>query len=577
MFSNKRQYTGLLLMAVLLIIQTAFGNLQAKQNNDNTITEMVSRGKALIPTDQDSAMTIFTQAFKLYENDLSDAEKYGCADAYLQAGNISYIQRNYILALQLYISGLKICEQCSDKSLLPRFYNNIGSVYGMYQDYESAINLFERGVKHIHETNDTNVAFNLYINLSGTSSYISNNEKAQKYYDLAFKTKHEKDSVYNFLKNYHYSLMLIDREKYDSATVYLRIAEKDAQDNKLPLEYICSVYEELYSIYNKKNQIDSMFYYMEKCRVIAEDNNYSDIKSRVYKRLSDIYDRTGQYNKALEYKGKYLNVTDSIFNQRQYYSTKNIHLLYESDRLQQKIAALDLEKEHKQKMISMQRIIIIIVSMALLSIIFLLTWIYGQNKKLQMSYRNLFKINEEIIASEKKSREIINEYEKRLKDNCTDNDTNKEELADENDSAEENDTASSKYMASRLSSDVEQRILTSIRNIMENTEEFCNEDFSLDKLAEMVESNSKYVSQVINKHYNKNFSSYVNEYRIRKACTRLTDTGTYSNYTIQAIAESVGYKSHSTFVKIFRKVTGITPSIYRNMSKEEDFHLSIQE
>lgn len=100
--------------------------------------------------------------------------------------------------------------------------------------------------------------------------------------------------------------------------------------------------------------------------------------------------------------------------------------------------------------------------------------------------------------------------------------------------------------------------------------EFCSYDFSLDKLAELVGSNSKYVSPVINDTFNKNFSIFVNEYRINLACMRLADFAAYGNYTIRAIAESVGSTSYSTFNSVFRKFTGITPSIYQKMARREE-------
>ena len=88
-------------------------------------------------------------------------------------------------------------------------------------------------------------------------------------------------------------------------------------------------------------------------------------------------------------------------------------------------------------------------------------------------------------------------------------------------------------------------------------------------LAGLVESNSRYVSQVINDTYGKNFRAYLNEYRIREARLRLMDTAAYGHYTIKAIAESVGYKSHTNFINIFKDITGITPSIYQRIAKEQ--------
>lgn len=104
---------------------------------------------------------------------------------------------------------------------------------------------------------------------------------------------------------------------------------------------------------------------------------------------------------------------------------------------------------------------------------------------------------------------------------------------------------------------------------MENPDEFCNCDFSLERLAFLVESNSRYVSQVINETYNKNFRTFINDYRIKEAQLRLMNITEYGNYTIQAIAESVGYKSHTNFIVIFKRITGMTPSIFQKIAKEE--------
>lgn len=104
---------------------------------------------------------------------------------------------------------------------------------------------------------------------------------------------------------------------------------------------------------------------------------------------------------------------------------------------------------------------------------------------------------------------------------------------------------------------------------MENKYEICDCDFSLDKLATLIGSNSRYVSQIINDTYGKNFRTYINEYRIKEAQLRLMNTAVYGNYTIKAIAESVGYKSHANFIIIFKKITGIAPSMYQKMAMEE--------
>lgn len=89
-------------------------------------------------------------------------------------------------------------------------------------------------------------------------------------------------------------------------------------------------------------------------------------------------------------------------------------------------------------------------------------------------------------------------------------------------------------------------------------------------------SNSKYVSQVINYVFKKNFSTFVNEYRVNLACERLADTAGYGRYSINGIGESVGFKSSATFSTVFKKMTGMTPSVYQKLTREKQAKLSKQ-
>ena len=50
---------------------------------------------------------------------------------------------------------------------------------------------------------------------------------------------------------------------------------------------------------------------------------------------------------------------------------------------------------------------------------------------------------------------------------------------------------------------------------------------------------------------------------------RMKDIATYGNYSIQGISESVGFKSASNFIAAFKKTTGMTPSLYQKLSKNE--------
>ncbi|WP_420573117.1 helix-turn-helix domain-containing protein [Kordia sp.] len=71
-----------------------------------------------------------------------------------------------------------------------------------------------------------------------------------------------------------------------------------------------------------------------------------------------------------------------------------------------------------------------------------------------------------------------------------------------------------------------------------------------------------YISQLINKHTNTNFSTYINNLRIAEAKRILIDPN-YKDYTIVSIALEAGFNSKSVFYNAFKKNTGVSPSAYR--------------
>lgn len=109
-------------------------------------------------------------------------------------------------------------------------------------------------------------------------------------------------------------------------------------------------------------------------------------------------------------------------------------------------------------------------------------------------------------------------------------------------------------------------LLERICKVMETSPEVYGESFTINRLAELVDSNRNYVSQVINDRKKCNFNAMLNDYRIKEACRRLLDTEHYGGYTIEGIARSVGFKSRTNFAAVFKDITGLTPSAFQKMS-----------
>ena len=111
-----------------------------------------------------------------------------------------------------------------------------------------------------------------------------------------------------------------------------------------------------------------------------------------------------------------------------------------------------------------------------------------------------------------------------------------------------------KYKKSSLSEYTKDSMMARIMEIMDGCEDVYSPEFTINTLAQMLDTNYKYVSQVINERTNGNFSTFINTYRIKEACRRING-GIMRNYTIEALSNSVGFKSRMSFFKAFKLIT----------------------
>jgi len=97
--------------------------------------------------------------------------------------------------------------------------------------------------------------------------------------------------------------------------------------------------------------------------------------------------------------------------------------------------------------------------------------------------------------------------------------------------------------------------------------EFIKPDINLKKVAEQLGTNSNTVSKLINSETGTNFNDYINQKRIVLAQKRLLDDE-FKQLTVEAIGESVGFRSKSAFYNAFKKHTGQSPSSFMKQNKE---------
>lgn len=118
-----------------------------------------------------------------------------------------------------------------------------------------------------------------------------------------------------------------------------------------------------------------------------------------------------------------------------------------------------------------------------------------------------------------------------------------------------------KYRSSSLKGIDELKLYSRIRATIEMEELYLDPSLSLKTLADKLDTNTKYLSQVVNHCSGHNFQQFINTYRIERVKYRLVE-GAHEYLTLFGVAQQCGFKNKSTFYKVFKDITGLTPKDY---------------
>lgn len=566
----------LLLVLLMLLPSCAGARVLAKdymtlvkKTSDASIDYIMKKAEHYLNAGHsDTALVYYMVACNRMNDKLSDKDKQQCAMAYLKKGN-------YADALSAYFSGLRIYNDCKAKHEGGRFYNNIANIYCVFGDYAKGLSYYKKGYEFCHKYGDKANAYKILANMTKVNIIKGNTSSARKYYKMSEKVKNPADKENCYMGIFNFGLILMAEKNYPEAINTYNELLNYAVKNKMGPRYICSAYRELYNNYMSLGNRDSTLKYLRLCESTAVKHGILHVYLEVLIKYADYYDSMGNYKVASRYRARYQREKDSIYDTHEFDAVKNEQLLYEMNKYDEYIASLNAREKERLQTISRQRLTIAGVTVVTAVIGVLLLLVYRQKGKIDKSYNDLFVINRDFVKQQEFTRQRMLELNNRLK-------SSEAELAalcasqEHSDGAGEApdtavattaDDADGKNKTLAISEDMRRKLLDAVIDVMENSTEFCSSDFSLARLASLVGSNSKYVSLVINDTFHKTFKNYVNDYRIRLACLRMADTGTYGSYTLNAIAESVGFKSYTTFVELFRKVVGITPSMYKDKLK----------
>ena len=123
-----------------------------------------------------------------------------------------------------------------------------------------------------------------------------------------------------------------------------------------------------------------------------------------------------------------------------------------------------------------------------------------------------------------------------------------------------------KYNTSTLDKSYSSTLVKDVKELLLKEELFLDAGISLESIAKRLNIPARQLSQAINENEQKNFSDFVNEYRIEKAKQMLSDPK-HSKDKIVAIAYDCGFGNVTSFNLAFKAKTHLTPSAFRKQGQ----------
>ena len=476
----------------------------------------------------------------------------------INAADSMAVTGDYVHALDSLHSISRDLELMPDISpeLIVRTNFLIGRIHSIYGDSEAAMKYYNKAAERLTDGTDAVLKMRLFSNMyeayASRGEYDKAKESIQAIYQLDIKPERRK------LFHYYFSSgdLAYKEGRYNDALKFYRKSIESIDGHDVPLKMLSYPYSEMAETFKKMGETDSAFVYLKKFEESAEKESEPFVKASALRELMLWSARMDDPAMTRNYMQSYFTYMDSLIDVRGFLRAKeNIHL-YEERLNSEKIKDMSERVSKGRKTIT--HLFIILAVMLVLS---LFVFIYSSTVRRKNKF--LYQKNQELSDMEQQYRSLLASVNL----NQSADNSIRDESSIDNESDKDYDL---KKDLKPLTEEASRTLLTQITKVMELSKPYLDPEFSLQSLAAMVDSNTKYVSAAINDLTGLNFRSFVNNYRIKEAERRLRDRANYGNYTIQWIGESVGIKSKSTFVAAFKKSTGLTPSVFLKYVREDD-------
>ena len=509
-----------------------------------------------IPSDLEKARRL---ADMLLEDALQNSVDSSIAKANYALGLIFYYQDQNIVSAKYFQNALKQAYAKKNIDFSEKCLNNLGVNYEILGKLDKSLTAYQQSLKIAQKRKDAFGAAQTNLNIALLKSKAGDYESAIKLNKIAQDYFLKVGNKENIGLTYLNAAVFYDNKDKAKAIENALKAEVIFENIKDTFNLIKSLHNLNKYYLDLKNEIKADFYF-KKADYLSDMFQSYGFKSAILIRgievniqkknipLARKLLQEAEYNLATypneerknelsaikvrlnAYEGNiaefeksfnlYVNESTKIIENNFNSDYEEWSIIYEKDKLTNSLKKLAKANKNKNRTIILFTILIIIfIIILVIGIIFYL--------KLRDSYKKIFQLNN--IVSDKAAQDIIE----------GEADSNEQKL----------------YL-----------LFTEIQLLMEKEKFYLKPGITISDVSTALGTNDKYISLSVNKFARMNFNHYINTLRIQEAKKKLLDTNAGSS--IQDIAFACGFGNASSFIRVFKQITGLTPAYYVTLSKE---------
>lgn len=264
---------------------------------------------------------------------------------------------------------------------------------------------------------------------------------------------------------------------------------------------------------------------------LSERSNNAVHRYKLYLRISEAETALGRYREALDYFKSYHSQADSIFNVERERSINELRVRYDAERQENMLRKSEIDLIRQQRRFQLL-LLLLLFAVGISTVVYIL---YLRKDKM---YKQIVRQQYEFLKKEKKAAQPA------MPPPGPTSPQTEKPSPDRDDHAVR-----------------DAELFARIEYLMQTEGVYRQNDLTIERLAERLDTNRTYISRAINQQAGKTFSSYVNSYRIDEAVRRLSDVD--DDTPLKALAQTLGYNHLQTFYTSFQSAIGMPPSKYR--------------